>query len=103
MAATSTVTGRYATRRHKVWDSFTDQDGKPVAGGQSLTLWIVGDDGDMNEIKAQPDLVSKAIEQTSSLTFGVEVKAQVIVNRYGYKLVSVELVKGVKLASAGGS
>lgn len=101
MAATSTVTGRYATRRHKTWDSFTDQDGKTVAAGESLVLWVVSDDGDMNEIKAQPDLVGKALEQTNGLGFGVEVSAQVIVNKYGYKLVSVEAVKGVKLAWAG--
>ena len=91
MAATSTVRGRFAARKVKTWDAFTDErSGETVDSGKSLTLYVVTDDDDaLEEIKVKRDFISKAESETGSLTFGDRVDMAVVVTRYGMNYVSL--------------
>lgn len=100
MAATATISGRFAARTRKAWDSFTDnRTGEPVAAGRSLALHIVTDGDDLLEtVKVPAELVGQAEESTGALSFGDHVELAVKVDRFGSKF--VRRVDAAKVAPA---
>jgi len=84
MGIQATMTGYYVTRRYKKWDAFTDRDGKDVAAGESLSVFVyTPTDDDLCEIKVPTELLPEFMAATAGTTFGTVVEVTVGDKTYG--------------------
>jgi len=67
-----TLRGRYVTQSNREWDSFSDDKGREVKAGRSVTLYLCDDGGKLREVECR-DIPLAVMEP---LTFGVEVEIE---------------------------
>jgi len=91
-----TIRGRFITTATRKWDSFKDSDGKDVAAGSTVTVFVLDTADNVREIKAN------GIPGLDRLTFGVEVVCECEARPYRGELkftaVSIAPAAGVKVA-----
>lgn len=93
MAASATIRGRFAARTRKSWKEFEDREGKVVAAGASLALWVVTDgDDEINKVRVGQDDFERACQATDMLKFGDRIELAVSVDQYGVKYIDRVLV-----------